>query len=110
MLAKELTLSLIKELDTLAPFGEGNRPPLFAIEQVKITDMRQVGKNKKHLKLKLDADGVYIDAIGFSMGDMLSDLSYNNVYDIAFNLGANEWNGFEQVELTLVDIKAKEPK
>lgn len=103
--ASDLTLSSIKELDVLAPFGEGNRAPIFMISKIKITDMKTVGKNSKHLKLKCVADGVYFDCIGFSFGEIADKLLFETEYDLAFTLGTNQWNGFESAQLSLVDIK-----
>jgi hypothetical protein len=43
--------------------------------------------------------------IGFGFGDYADQLSYDKKYDIAYHLEANEWDGFEVAQLSLVDIR-----
>ena len=35
-------------------------------------------------------------------------LTYSKNYDIVYNLESNEWNGFERIQLNLIDIKEAE--
>jgi single-stranded-DNA-specific exonuclease len=102
---KRITLSLIKELELLDPHGEGNPAPVFLSRGLTLTDLRKVGAKGKHLKLKLTDGRVNLEAIGFSLGDLAEKLTYNKNYDIAYELEANEWNGFESAQLSLIDIK-----
>ena len=37
--------------------------------------------------------------------DFADKLSFNKNYDIAYKLEANEWNGFESAQLSLIDIR-----
>ncbi len=101
----EITLGLIKELEILDPHGQGNPTPLFMTRHLVLTDINKVGANGAHLKLKLTDGEAGINTIGFRMGDLAYDLALNKKYDIAYHLEANEWNGFESAQLSLVDIK-----
>jgi len=101
----EINLAFVKELDKLAPFGEGNQPPVFASRGLQIESMRQVGKSDKHLKLKLKKDKASLDVIGFGFGHLFNQLAYDKLYDFAYNLEANLWEGFERVQLGLVDVR-----
>ena len=56
---------LLKTLDTLAPYGIGNHKPLFEIRDVVARDVQVFGKTQNHTKLKLSANGKYLDAICF---------------------------------------------
>ncbi|MDI6732180.1 MAG: single-stranded-DNA-specific exonuclease RecJ [Candidatus Margulisbacteria bacterium] len=105
----EINLALVKELDKLAPYGEGNQPPVFASYGLQIESMRQVGSGGKHLKLKLKKDNASLDVIGFGFGHLYNQLSYDRLYDFAYNLEANLWEGFERVQLGLVDVKLSLP-
>jgi single-stranded-DNA-specific exonuclease len=100
-----ITLGQVRELDIFDPYGEGNPRPVFMSRKLGIYEMRKVGAKGKHLKIKFMNERVSIDAIGFNLGDLADRLSYNNVYDIAYKLEANEWNGFETAQLNLVDIR-----
>lgn len=101
---ENLTLNLAKEIDLLAPFGEGNQVPVFMAKEMKLEDSRVVGKEGKHLKAKFNG----IDAIGFCLGHLVPSLSLSKRYDLLYNLECNEWNGFERVQLNLLDVRESE--
>ncbi|MFC1540495.1 single-stranded-DNA-specific exonuclease RecJ [Candidatus Margulisiibacteriota bacterium] len=103
-----ISLGLVRELAALDPHGEGNPQPVFMSRALKLADVRRVGSNGRHLKLRLQRKDSTLDAIGFALGDLADKLSYNNVYDIAYKLESNEWNGFESAQLSLVDIREAE--
>ncbi|KAF0134746.1 MAG: single-stranded-DNA-specific exonuclease [Candidatus Saganbacteria bacterium] len=102
---KQITLGLIKELDTLDPHGRSNPAPLFITQNLALKDLRTVGSDGAHLKIKLADDKITTEAIGFRMGKEFSNMQINKKYNIAYNLETNEWNGFESAQLNLVDIK-----
>ena len=99
----DITLSLVKEISMLEPFGNSNNEPLFGIRGIQIIDHRIVGNN--HLKMKLDQKNFQIDTIGFGMGDELKNLGDTSYIDIAFVPAINEWNGMRSVQLNLKAIR-----
>ncbi|HHW30226.1 MAG TPA: single-stranded-DNA-specific exonuclease RecJ [Clostridiaceae bacterium] len=101
---EDITLENIKELDKLAPFGTGNPSPVFACNDIIISSIRSVGKGK-HLKLVLKIGDIFIDAIGFNMGDLAEAYNSGDVVDVAFSLEVNEWNNMEKAQLVLKDIR-----
>jgi single-stranded-DNA-specific exonuclease len=101
----EISLGLIKELDRLAPFGEGNEAPIFQINGLPLTEFKLVGKNGRHLKAWFDLDGVRVETIGFGFASSGEKLVVGHKYDLAVNLGTNEFNGFEKAQLSLVDLR-----
>lgn len=105
----QITMSLIKELEVLDPHGEENPPPVFMSKNLNLIDMRRVGANGRHLKLKLSDGKINLDTIGFDLGNWSEKLSYSNRYDIAYKLETNEWDGFEVAQLSLVDVREAKP-
>jgi single-stranded-DNA-specific exonuclease len=107
--AEQITLRLIKELERLAPFGEGNPAPVFALRNLQLTDFKTVGSAGKHLKAWFQQEEINLEAIGFGLGRMAGEnsprLVAGNNYDLAVNLESNEFNGFERAQLSLVDIR-----
>jgi single-stranded-DNA-specific exonuclease len=89
-----------KIISRLAPFGQGNEPPTFLSQKVKVVDFRTVGGSGKHLKMKLRDGGVVWDAIAFDLGDR-QPTSY---IDIVYNLELDNWNGREQLRLNILDF------
>lgn len=100
----DINLTVVSELEMLAPFGAGNPSPVFAYEGFKIGDIRGVGDNK-HLKLRLENSGVSVDAIGFNMGNLLSEYKRTDLLDVACALEINTWNSIQKVQLNLKDIR-----
>jgi len=101
----KISMGLIKELEVLDPQGEGNPSPVFMSRNLYLANMRRVGAEGRHLKLKLSDGKINLDTIGFDLGGLADRLSYNDQYDIAYKLETNEWDGFEVAQLSLVDVR-----
>ena len=89
-----------KVVSKLAPFGQGNREPVFLSEKVKVVDSRIVGGGGKHLKLKLRDGQIVWDAIAFDLGNR----ELSTYLDIVYNLEIDHWNGREQLRLNVLDF------
>ena len=99
----------IAEMQKLEPFGFGNRTPTLAVQSLQIISKNTVGKEAKHLKLRLkDKSGKEISCIGFGLGEYLDKLGDNVIIDIAGNPELNEWNGNKSVQFKLRDIRIHE--
>jgi single-stranded-DNA-specific exonuclease len=96
------TYSLVQQL---APFGMANPEPTFLTKNLTIADIRTVGKEGKHLKIRLRAknSGVMINAIAFGMGDK-NELKIGDNVDVVYTLESNNWGDNKNVELKIKDI------
>lgn len=100
----QLHNGLIRELDILEPTGNGNSRPMFMVEKARILETRTVGKDERHLKLKIARAGQPpVDAIGFGLGEW-AQREYDTL-DLAFQLEMNEWNGKQNLQLRLQDVR-----
>jgi single-stranded-DNA-specific exonuclease len=97
----EMTLTLSKALEQLAPFGYGNREPIFASRDLSVREARVVGTD--HLKLLLSDGQILMDAIAFRQGGWAGNLPPR--VDVAFQLEAQTWNGKTRLQLNVKDIK-----
>lgn len=95
-----LSLELIERLTALEPFGQGNPEPVFTISNVRLTDVRRVGKDGSHLQARLGRHKL----IGFGFGEHASTLA-EHVCDIACHVGIDSWNGKTGVQLFLQDAR-----
>ncbi len=102
---EELSCGLAREIERLAPFGQGNPSPVFLSKNMKVDSCKKVGAKGSHIKLKLSRGGAVIDAIGFGLGALADEMPRNLAVDIAFNLSVNEWDGFVIPQAQLVDIR-----
>ncbi|MFH0857047.1 MAG: DHH family phosphoesterase [bacterium] len=108
----EITWELWDQLQDLEPFGEGNPQPLFLINNLRILEIKLMGDDGKHLKLKLqDKSGKIINGIGFSLnnkdrGNSWGDeLHIGEKIDLAGYIDVNEWNGNRELQVRIVDIR-----
>ncbi len=101
----EVTLSFVRRLQALEPFGHGNPQPVFASRGVFLKwSPKLVGSN--HLKLWFESKDSVIEAISFSMGELLPRLRDSEAsYDIAYIPRLNYFRGEESVQLLIRDIK-----
>ncbi|MHC4841793.1 MAG: single-stranded-DNA-specific exonuclease RecJ [Planctomycetota bacterium] len=103
---EELELSGVKMLSRLEPFGEGNRPPLFATEDVKIiANPRVVGRGSGHLSLIVRQGPVSLKAIGFGMGGRIDEFNRGDTVRLAFVPIVSEFKGYPEVEIEIKDIR-----
>lgn len=105
-----ITADLHIAIQKLAPFGMKNPEPVFNSEGLLITDMRIIGKEGKHLKLKVKSQNSNIkngeiEAIGFGMGEMSSGIKIGDTINAAYTIDQNTWNGNTNLQLKLKDIR-----
>jgi len=96
---------LIKFLDKLAPFGEGNSTPLLLTRRLRaVNNSRVVGKN--HLKFRVTDGSRMFDAIAYNMGELKDRVRVGAPpMDILYNVEENEWMGRTNIQLVVKAIK-----
>ena len=97
------------DLSVLAPFGEGNREPLFVTKNMVVKEMWMLG-NGNHLKLMLinPYTGQAVPAIGFGMSRFDGLIAPGDTVDVAYSMTINHWNGNASLQLKLRDIHLSE--
>src|SRR6185437_10567962 len=89
----DLSLDLCAELRRLAPFGLGNPAPILLAPGCGLAGLATVGEGK-HLRFRIRRDGRDAgSAIAFGQGSRLEVLRSDVLYDVAFRLEENHWNG-----------------
>ena len=97
-----LDIAGVEQLEKLEPYGAGNPRPVLAVMGARVASRSMVGGGR-HLKLKLNKQGVSLDAIFFSAGDWLPE--QDSLVDAAFCPQINEYRGQRSVQLQLVDLR-----
>lgn len=104
---KDISPSIIREIDTLAPYGKGWEYPTFA-SKCKVISIKVFGPI---CKLILDIDGNIVDGIYFfgsnsrySKNDILDNIRYNDRVIIIYQLFMNTHSGIISLQLTINDI------
>jgi len=106
----DITPKLIRILKQFEPFGPQNMTPVFMTSDVKDTGYaKTLGSEEEHLRLfvkqsrSLGTDG--IAAIGFGLGKKLNIVQNQNLFQLAYGIAENEWNGNISTQLMLKDIR-----
>jgi single-stranded-DNA-specific exonuclease len=105
-----LNLRTITELDALAPFGMGNRRPVFCATGLRLAaPPKRMGGGERHLSLQVTQHNIQMRAVAFGGGEWADQLDWESgVYDFAFKPVINEFRGRRSVELQIVDWRKSE--
>ena len=101
----DISEELVIELERLEPFGIGNPAPKFMYRAIAVDSTRCVGKDDKHIKIRLVDSKKYIDGIGFSLGEKINIVKDAKTIDILFTPVFNEYKGRKKIQLIIKDIK-----
>ena len=82
---REITEQAIEELFTLAPFGHGNQPPLFAALGVEVAAPPAIMK-EKHLRITVRQNGRTLVLKAWNLAHRAAELVPGARVDLAFNL------------------------
>ncbi|MBN2583895.1 MAG: single-stranded-DNA-specific exonuclease RecJ [Planctomycetes bacterium] len=100
-----VTVEAIQELQRLAPFGQGNARPTFAVRGCTLaTPPKRMGKSGAHMSLQLTQAGVSRRAVWWRAGDQATTLARAASLDVAFRPRINRFGYKESVELDVLDI------
>ena len=100
-------------LEKFRPFGQNNERPKYLATDLTIHNLEKVGSDGKHLRLLLRTPRNQIrKAMGWRLGNgnghnWAQELRVGDRLDIVFELEKNTWNGNDELQITIVDLKKK---
>ncbi|HAE85474.1 MAG TPA: single-stranded-DNA-specific exonuclease RecJ [Anaerolineaceae bacterium] len=97
---------IFEMVSLLEPTGRGNPEALFCSRNLQVRKSYPVGKKQQHLKLILRAGLVDYEAIAFGQGHWNGQLPV--MIDIAYTFEINKYQGRENLQLNIRDIKPSE--
>ncbi|MFI5242469.1 MAG: hypothetical protein ACHQRL_05630, partial [Gemmatimonadales bacterium] len=101
--ANAIALELEALLRHFEPFGPSNPTPVLVSRGVRLAaPARVIGDG--HLKLRLQTGGPDLEAIGWGMGALASELGVGSSIDIAYRLERDEWNGQARLQAKLAAV------
>lgn len=101
----DISPGLMRMLHQFAPFGPGNRNPVFAIRKVKDSGFSRLLRGE-HLRFCMTSPaGQGYEAIGFGMGEAYTWIATKQPADIAFTLQEDRWQEQPRIRLMLKDIR-----
>ena len=99
--AGELTVDAIAQLEALEPCGNSNPRPMLLLQNAIVRQANAVGQGR-HLKLRVERDGIVIDAIWFSAG--ARSVFVGSRVDVAFYPQVNEFRGATTPQMQVIDL------
>jgi single-stranded-DNA-specific exonuclease len=102
---EKIDLDFYDALQRFAPFGPGNRNPVFISRAVTLYNVPRLLK-KSHLQFSINRSTEdHIKCIAFDQPDHLAILQEDSPFDICYNLIENNWNGIRSLQLNIKDIR-----
>ncbi len=104
---EEITANFIKVLEQFAPYGHGNREPLFMSEELVLYGQPKLLK-ERHVKFALrDKNGRTFEVIGFDRIDIYIALTaqFRPVFSMVYSVEKRVWNNREQWQIKLKDLE-----
>lgn len=95
----EMTLEVAAELAQLDPVGMGNPQPIVWIPAAQASNLRRIGRDGRHLDLRVRTAAGSCRAVAWGMGDALDDLTTADRVDVAARITTSSWQGSDRVEL-----------
>ncbi len=94
-------------LNTLAPFGHENPKPVLLFMGVTLLDVKNFGKTKEHLEIKIKDDYGESGAIAFfkTKNSFPFILEKGKKVDLFATLELSNWRGYENLRLRIIDLR-----
>ena len=83
----QIDLALYKSLSLLEPFGAENPVPIFQSNEVKIKEVKYIGKEKNHIRFYATQGARNIAVVAFNFAHIFDSIDIaNEVFDITYEL------------------------
>lgn len=103
--ADDITLSNVKIMNCLEPYGCENENPVFILKNMILREKKHLGKDKNHLGMTFSKNNKYINCITFNISDADKIIIEGYEYDIVFKMSTNAFNNNEYVSCEILGIK-----
>lgn len=106
----EISMELTKQLDMLAPFGEGNPCPVFHISNVSPFHIRRFGTDGAHLKMDLRQSRFSFESVYFCGGRSFESIMRAESISLLYSPFINNWNGNENLQMRIISVRPDLPR
>jgi len=103
----DVSWNTYRTLEQLAPFGQGNKKPVFLFEGITIVDVKNFGKDSNHLQIDLEKEfGGKVSAIGFfkTTNDFNGKLEKGNTINLVATIEKSTFGRSTELRLRIVEI------
>jgi len=105
---REVTETVVSELEDMRPYGDGNPPPLFLGRGVTLLQVEPT-RNTSHPRVTLRGEGTNpIYGMAFGLGEVLSEYRAGEEVEILFEPTYDTWQGRRRLRWYLRDVRRPE--
>jgi single-stranded-DNA-specific exonuclease len=105
LLPAHINNELIEQLKKMAPFGEGNREPVFLLRNLPVKSIRRLGAKSQHLKMVVELTGIKaLDVIAFNYTDGPENITEGSIVTLVGTLGENIWQGRRSLQMQVTSL------
>lgn len=101
---EDINAATIRKTEVLAPYGAGNKVPIYALMGARIVDVKTLSDGK-HTRILAESDKKIVEAIAFGAGSLASEYCVGDVVDIAGELNINIYNGQIRLQIIMTGIR-----
>lgn len=96
-----MTMKEFERFGRLKPFGQSFLSPIFMINNARTGLVRQVGKDKSHIKMTIPE--LEMDIIGFGFGHLNNEVRAGDTISLIGTVNINEFNQKRTLQMVLMD-------
>ncbi|WP_373446142.1 single-stranded-DNA-specific exonuclease RecJ [Salinicoccus bachuensis] len=96
-----MSMKAFERFDRLKPFGQSFQSPVFLLTNENIGTIKQVGKDRSHIKLSMPKVGM--DVIGFGFGHLINEVSTEDSISLVGTVNVNEFSQKRTLQMMLQD-------
>lgn len=106
---EDINEEFVNGIERLKPFGNGNTEPVFLIRDLRIEQLKPVGKNS--FKVLLRSKESRMEGVGFGLLELTNTFRFSPGYktaDVVANVWINSWNDTKRYQLNIIDLDVKD--
>lgn len=100
----DVTIDVVRDIENLAPFGNGNPEPVLFTRGLRLKGAPQV-YSRDTLKFWCTDGHATHSVVGFGMGSLSQALVEAGTFDLIYTPAADGWNGEDAIQLEMRDIR-----
>lgn len=105
----EITPEILKIIEKIAPYGQGNREPLFFDSALEFINIKKFGVENKHFGGTIIKNGQKFSAVGFDMAKHIDEKEYKvQKFDVIYSPERLIYKGIESIQIKIKGLKIKD--
>ena len=106
-----MTEEVMRHLDRLEPFGEGNEKPMLLSRDVHLArPARSIGQDGTHLLMTVREGAHQLKALAFGMAHRIGELKLGEPFQLVYTPRWNTFRGETKLELLVTDFRREVPQ